>query len=146
MAYGSVYVAVVAFGAKDEQTLKAIMEAEAYDGPSIIIAYSHCIAHGIDMSHPLANQKAAVDSGAWILYRYNPDKKKLGENPLTLDSRIRKTKVEEYMMMENRFKMLTKSKPELAKKYAKQAQIDAELRFKHFQYLAAMEGDKIENQ
>lgn len=145
MAYESVYVAVVAFGAKDEQTLKAILEAEAYDGPSIIVAYSHCIAHGIDMSHPLANQKAAVDSGAWILYRYNPDKAKLGENPLTLDSRIRKTKVAEYMMMENRFKMLTKSKPELAKKYAKQAQTDAELRFKHFQYLAAREGDKIED-
>ncbi len=145
MAYGSVYVAVVAFGAKDEQTLKAILEAEAYDGPSIIIAYSHCIAHGIDMSKPLAHQKAAVDSGAWILYRYNPDKRKLGENPLTLDSRIRKTPVEEYMMMETRFKMLAKSKPQLAKKYAKQAQIDAELRFKHFQYLAAQEGDKIEN-
>jgi pyruvate-ferredoxin/flavodoxin oxidoreductase len=144
MAYESVYVAVVAFGSKDEQTLKAFMEAEAFDGPSIIIAYSHCIAHGIDMSNPLQNQKAAVDSGQWILYRYNPDKIKLGENPLTLDSKPRKTKIEEYMMMENRFKMLIKSKPALAKKYMDQAQKDAEYRWKHFQYLAAREGEKIE--
>ncbi len=145
MAYESVYVAVVAFGAKDEQTLKAFLEAEAFDGPSIIIAYSHCIAHGIDMSNPLQNQKAAVESGQWILYRYNPDKIKLGENPLTLDSRPRKTTIEEYMMMENRFKMLVKSKPALAKQYMDQAQRDADDRFKHFQYLAAREGDKIEN-
>ena len=145
MAYESVYVAVVAFGSKDEQTLKAFMEAEAFDGPSIIIAYSHCIAHGIDMSAPLKNQKAAVDSGQWILYRYNPEKIALGENPLTLDSKPRRTKVEEYMMMENRFKMLMKSKPAVAKKYMKQAQQDAEMRFKHFQYLAAREGEKIEN-
>ena len=144
MAYESVYVAVVAFGSKDEQTLKAIMEAEAFEGPSIIIAYSHCIAHGIDMSNPLKNQKAAVDSGQWILYRYNPDKIQQGENPLTLDSKPRRMKVEEYMGMENRFKMLTKSKPDLAKQYVAQAQQDAELRFKHFQYLAAREGEKIE--
>lgn len=145
MAYESVYVAVVAFGAKDEQTLKAFLEAEAFDGPSIIIAYSHCIAHGIDMSNPLQNQKAAVESGQWILYRYNPDKIRLGENPLTLDSRPRKTTIEEYMMMENRFKMLVKSKPALAKQYMAQAQKDADDRFRHFQYLAAREGDKIEN-
>jgi len=145
MAYESVYVAVVAFGSKDEQTLKAFLEAEAFDGPSIIIAYSHCIAHGIDMSNPLQNQKAAVDSGQWILYRYNPDKIALGENPLTLDSKPRKTKIEDYMMMENRFKMLMKSKPKLAKKYMDQAQKDAEYRWKHFQYLAAREGEKIGN-
>jgi pyruvate-ferredoxin/flavodoxin oxidoreductase len=145
MAYESVYVAVVAFGSKDEQTLKAFIEAEAFDGPSIIIAYSHCIAHGIDMSNPLQNQKAAVDSGQWILYRYNPDKIKLGENPLTLDSKPRKTRIEDYMMMENRFKMLMKSKPALAKKYMNQAQKDAEYRWKHFQYLAAREGEKIES-
>jgi pyruvate-ferredoxin/flavodoxin oxidoreductase len=144
MAYESVYVAVVAFGSKDEQTLKAIREAEAFDGPSIIIAYSHCIAHGIDMSAPLKNQKAAVDSGQWILYRYNPDKIALGENPLTLDSKPRKVKVEEYMGMENRFKMLMKSKPDLARQYMDQAQEDVESRFKHYQYLAAREGEKTE--
>lgn len=143
MAYESVYVAVVAFGSKDEQTLKAFLEAEAFDGPSIIIAYSHCIAHGIDMSNPLQNQKAAVDSGQWILYRYNPDKIAQGENPLTLDSKPRKTTIEEYMSMENRFKMLMKSKPAIAKQYMDQAQQDAEMRYKHFQYLAAREGEKI---
>ncbi len=144
MAYESVYVAVVAFGAKDEQTLKAFLEAEAFDGPSIIIAYSHCIAHGIDMSQPLQNQKAAVDSGQWILYRYNPDKIKLGENPLTLDSKPRKVTIEEYMNMENRFKMLFKSKPTLAKKYLQQAQSDADSRYKHYQYLAARGSETIE--
>ena len=144
MAYESVYVATVAFGSRDEQTLKAFIEAERYDGPSVIIAYSHCIAHGIDMSAPLKNQEAIVDSGQWILYRFNPERAKEGQNPLVLDSRPRKMKVEEYMNMENRFKMLSKSMPELARKYAKQAQIDAQLRFKHFQYLADREGDVIE--
>src|SRR5215472_13820089 len=87
MTYGNVYVASVAMGAKDEHTLKAFLEAEAYDGPSIIIAYSHCIAHGINMTTAMANQKAAVDSGQWLLYRYNPERAATGENPLILDSR-----------------------------------------------------------
>ncbi|NTW11541.1 MAG: pyruvate:ferredoxin (flavodoxin) oxidoreductase, partial [Chlorobiaceae bacterium] len=82
MSYGNAYVASVAFGARDEQTLKAFLEAEAYNGPSIIIAYSHCIAHGINMSTALENQKAAVDSGHWLLYRYNPERLKEGKNPL----------------------------------------------------------------
>jgi pyruvate-ferredoxin/flavodoxin oxidoreductase len=86
-----------------------------------------------------------VDSGQWILYRYNPDLIEEGKNPLTLDSRPRKMKVEDYMNMENRFKMLMKSKPDLAKKYAKAAQEDAEMRFKHFQYLAARDGVKKED-
>src|SRR5664279_1292486 len=83
MSYGNVYVARVAMGAKDEQTLRAFIEAEAYDGPSIIIAYSHCIAHGINMATALKNHKAAVDSGQWLLYRYNPEHALEGENPLT---------------------------------------------------------------
>ena len=73
MSYGNVYVAKVAFGANDRQTIQAIMEAEAYDGPSLIIAYSHCIAHGYDLKYGLEQQQAAVDSGHWVLYRYNPD-------------------------------------------------------------------------
>lgn len=137
MAYESVYVASVAFGAKDEQTLKAFQEAEAYDGPSIIIAYSHCIAHGIDMSAPLKNQKALVDSGQWLLYRYNPDNVEKGMNPLTLDSKPKGVKVADFMAMENRFKMLMKSKPELAKQYMDQAQVDAEDRYRQYEYLAA---------
>ena len=95
MAYGNTYVASVAMGAKDLHTLKVFLEAEAYDGPSIIIAYSHCIAHGIDMNNPLKNQKAAVDSGQWLLYRYHPDLEKEGKNPFTLDSKPGKIKVSE---------------------------------------------------
>jgi pyruvate-ferredoxin/flavodoxin oxidoreductase len=144
MAYGTVYVAVVAMGSKDEQTLKAFIEAEKYDGPSIIIAYSHCIAHGIDMTAPLKHQKAAVDSGQWILYRYNPDNLKEGKNPLTLDSRPRpNTSVTDYMMMENRFKMLTKSKPGLAKEYLKMAEENAAERWKYFKYIADKPYDDV---
>ena len=87
MSYGNVYVASVAMGAKDEHTLKAFLEAEAHDGPSLIIAYSHCIAHGINMTTAMSDQKLAVDSGQWLLYRYNPERALAGENPLTLDSR-----------------------------------------------------------
>jgi pyruvate-ferredoxin/flavodoxin oxidoreductase len=86
MTYGTIYVASVAMGAKDEHTLKAFLEAEAYDGPAIIIAYSHCIAHGINMTTAMQNQKAAVHSAQWLLYRYNPDRVALGENPLQLDA------------------------------------------------------------
>jgi pyruvate-ferredoxin/flavodoxin oxidoreductase len=137
MSYNNVYVATVAMGAKDEQTLKAFIEAEKYQGPSIILAYSHCIAHGIDMSEPLKNQKAAVESGQWILYRFNPDLLKEGKNPLTLDSRPRpNVSIEDYMMMENRFKMLTKSKPTLAKQYFEMAKENAQARWNYFKYLA----------
>jgi pyruvate-ferredoxin/flavodoxin oxidoreductase len=136
MSYGSVYVASVAFGAKDDHTLKAFLEAEAFDGPSIIIAYSHCIAHGINMEEPLKHQKAAVDSGQWLLYRYHPDRVKEGKNPFTLDSKEPKMPVADYMNMENRFKMLVKSKPELAKLYYKQAQVNLEERFTQYKYMA----------
>ncbi len=136
MSYGNVYVASVAMGAKDDQTLKAFLEAEAYDGPSIIIAYSHCIAHGIDMSAPLKHQKAAVDSGQWLLYRFNPTKLQTGENPFMLESKSPKIPVTEYLNMENRFKMLAKSKPELAKVAFAQAQDDVHERFQQYQYLA----------
>jgi pyruvate-ferredoxin/flavodoxin oxidoreductase len=136
MSYGSVYVASVAMGAKDEHTLKAFLEAEAYDGPSIIIAYSHCIAHGINMTTGMADQKAAVDSGQWLLYRYHPDRATAGENPLMLDSRAPTRKVQDYMLMETRFKMLTKSNPEDAKKLWKGAQQDVESRYRMYEYLA----------
>jgi len=136
MAYGNVYVASVAMGAKDEHTLKAFLEAEAYDGPSIIIAYAHCIAHGIDMTTGMQDQKAAVDSGEWLLYRYHPDRAAAGENPLQLDSRAPTRKVQDFMQMETRFKMLTKSKPEDAKRLWAEAQHDAEVRYKFYEYLA----------
>jgi pyruvate-ferredoxin/flavodoxin oxidoreductase len=137
MTYGNVYVASVAIGAKDEHTLKAFLEAEAYDGPSIIIAYSSCIAHGIDMTTSISDQKVAVESGQWLLYRYNPEKAETGENPLVLDSRAPSRKGQEYMLQQTRFKMLTKSKPEDAERLWKAAQEDVEKRFHMYEYLAA---------
>ena len=137
MTYGNIYVACVAMGAKDEHTLKAFIEAEAYDGPSLIIAYSHCIAHGINMTTGLQNQKAAVNSGHWLLYRFNPDRAAKGENPLQLDSSAPRIKLGEYRAMENRFKMLDKSHPEAAKVLLGQAQAEVNLRWKLYQHLAA---------
>ncbi|MFQ6113720.1 MAG: pyruvate:ferredoxin (flavodoxin) oxidoreductase, partial [bacterium] len=137
MTYGNVYVARVAMGAKDEHTLKAFLEAEAYHGPSLIIAYSHCIAHGINMATAMQNQKAAVDSGQWLLVRYHPEREKNGENPLQLDCRKPKIPVKEYHYLENRFKMLTKINPEEAKKLFKRAQRDVDTRWRLYQYLAA---------
>jgi len=136
MTYGSIYVASVAMGAKDEHTIKAFLEAEAYDGPSLIIAYSHCIAHGIDMTLGMKQQKSAVDSGRWLLYRYNPDLKTEGKNPLQLDMRSPKLSLEESMYSENRFKMLARSKPAAAKELLKQAQKDVATRWETYQNLA----------
>ncbi|OBQ39277.1 MAG: pyruvate-flavodoxin oxidoreductase [Anabaena sp. MDT14b] len=136
MTYGNVYVASVALGAKDEHTLKAFLEAEAFDGPSIIIAYSHCIAHGIDMTKGLHQQKALVDSGRWLLYRYNPALQSQGKNPLQLDMKAPSESVEKSMYQENRFKMLTKSKPEVAKLLLEQAQMEVNARWEMYQYLA----------
>lgn len=136
MSYGSVYVASVAMGSKDDHTLRAFLEAEAFDGPSIIIAYSHCIAHGIDMENPLKQQKLAVDSGQWLLYRYNPDKLKNGENPLSFDTKAPKIPVSEYLNSETRFRMLLKSRPEIGKELFAQAQVDVNERFNMYKYLA----------
>ena len=137
MTYGNVYVASVAMGAKDEHTLKAFLEAEAYDGPSIIIAYSACIAHGIEMTTSMTDQKVAVESGQWLLYRYNPERAAAGENPLTLDSRAPSRKLQDYLLQQTRFKMLTKSKPEDAERLWKLAQQDVEHRYHMYEYLAS---------
>jgi pyruvate-ferredoxin/flavodoxin oxidoreductase len=138
MSYGNIYVASIAMGAKDEQSLRAIVEAESYPGPSLIIAYSHCIAHGIavDMGVGARHQKLAVESGQWLLYRYDPRRAAAGENPLQLDSQAAKTKLQDYLLSENRFKMLTKSRPEEAKKLFAQAQVDADHRWKFYHFLA----------
>jgi pyruvate-ferredoxin/flavodoxin oxidoreductase len=138
MTYGNIYVASVAMGAKDEQTLRAFVEAESYPGPSLIIAYSHCIAHGIavDMGVGARHQKLAVETGQWLLYRFDPRRAAAGENPLQLDSSAAKTKLQDYLLSENRFKMLTKSKPEEAKKLFAQAQVDADHRWKFYHFLA----------
>ncbi len=136
MAYGNVYVASVAFGAKDEHTLKAFLEAEAYDGPSIIIAYSHCIAHGIDMSRPLQQQKLAVDSGQWLLYRYNPMLALEGKNPLILDSKQPKIPVKDFIHSEGRFQMLLKSNPKAAESMFRTAQEQVNERFAKYKFMA----------
>ncbi|MEH1935850.1 MAG: pyruvate:ferredoxin (flavodoxin) oxidoreductase [Nostoc sp.] len=141
MTYGNVYVASVALGARDEHTLKAFLEAEAYDGPSLIIAYSHCIAHGIDMTTGMNHQKTLVESGRWLLYRHNPELLKQGKNPLQLDMRSPKESVEHSMYEENRFKMLTKSKPDVAKHLLEQAQAEVDARWQMYQYLAKRDVD-----
>jgi pyruvate-ferredoxin/flavodoxin oxidoreductase len=137
MSYDTIYVASVAMGAKDEQTLKAFLEAEAYDGPALIIAYSHCIAHGINMSTAMQDQKAAVNSAQWLLYRYNPERAAHGENPLQLDSPAPKIGLGDYFKMENRFRMIGKSKPKIANELIKSAQHDVDLRRSLYEYLAA---------
>jgi pyruvate-ferredoxin/flavodoxin oxidoreductase len=136
MSYGNVYVGRVAMGAKDDHTLRTFLEAEAYPGPSIILAYSHCIAHGITMQVGMEHQKAAVESGQWPLFRYNPDLEEQGKNPFVLGSKAPKIPVQEYMYMENRFKMLTKSKPEVAAQLLEEAQGDVNKRWAYYQYLA----------
>ncbi len=140
MVYGNVYVARVAMGATDSQTVKAFLEAEAYPGPSIIIAYSHCIAHGYNLAHGLEQQKAAVRSGCWPLIRYNPALLKEGKNPLQLDSKKPSLPLEEYIYKETRYKMLLKSNPEAAKHLLKLAKEDVARRWKLYEHWAAMPG------
>jgi pyruvate-ferredoxin/flavodoxin oxidoreductase len=137
MSYGNVYVAKIAMGANDQHTLRAILEAEAYDGPSLIIAYSHCIAHGINMATGMRNQKAAVDSGYWPLYRYNPELKEQGKNPFTLDSKGLKIPLKDYAYLETRYKMLTKSHPQAAEVLIKEAQNDVTERWKDYERMAS---------
>ncbi len=136
ITYGYIYVAKVAFGANDQQTVKAFIEAESYDGPSLIIAYSHCIAHGINTGLALTNQKAAVDSGYWNLFRFNPDQLKEEKSPLILDSKPPSIPLEEYAYLENRYKMLTKTKPQEAKRLLELAQNDVKRRFQLYQQIA----------
>ncbi|MGD9487507.1 MAG: pyruvate:ferredoxin (flavodoxin) oxidoreductase [Calditrichaceae bacterium] len=139
MSYGNVYVAKIAMGASDTQTVKAIIEAEKYDGPSLIIAYSHCIAHGYNMRYGMQQQKLAVDSGHWHLYRYNPDMAKEGVNPLKLDSKEPKVALEDYIYNETRYKMLTKMNPKAAKELLAQAQEDVKERYKLYANMANMD-------
>ncbi len=137
MTYGNVYVAKVAMGSNDAQTVKAFLEAEAYDGPSLIIAYSHCIAHGINMGTAMRNQKAAVDSGYWQLYRFNPELTKDGKNPFKLESKGLKIPLKDYAYLETRYKMLTKSDPQTAEKLMKEAQQDVYDRWNTYENMAA---------
>jgi pyruvate-ferredoxin/flavodoxin oxidoreductase len=146
MSYGNIYVAQIAMGSNDLQSVRAFLEAEAYDGPSIIIAYSHCIAHGINMQKGMENQKAAVESAHWPLYRFNPDLLKEGKNPLKLDSKAPTMDFKDYAYMETRYKMLTKSKPEEAKRLMELAQHDVKMRWQMYEQLASLKyGNDSEN-
>ncbi len=136
-SYGNIYVAQVAMGANDAHTVRAFLEAEAYDGPSLIIAYSHCIAHGYDMAKGLEQQKGAVETGYWPLYRYNPELTDEGKNPFQLDSKPPKRPLRDYVYNETRYTMLVRSNPEAAEKLLKLAQHDVETKWQRYQDLAA---------
>ena len=138
MSYGYVYVARVAMGASDRQTLQAFREAEAYHGPSLIVAYSHCIAHGIDMKNGLKQQDLAVKSGVWPLYRYNPEMAQQGTNPLSIDSKDPTVPVEEYAYNETRYRMLLQSNEERAEMLMKKAKHDASSRWGLYSQMAKM--------
>ncbi|MBP7828467.1 MAG: pyruvate:ferredoxin (flavodoxin) oxidoreductase [Kiritimatiellae bacterium] len=137
ISYGNVYVARVALGANPRQALKAFIEAEAYEGPSLILAYSHCIAHGIDMINGLKQQKLAVDCGHWPLYRFNPDLAAKGQNPFCLDSKKPTVPLKDYAYNEIRYKMLTRSKPEEAKRLIELGQEDVHERWRIIERMAA---------
>ncbi|MBP7963228.1 MAG: pyruvate:ferredoxin (flavodoxin) oxidoreductase [Caldilineaceae bacterium] len=134
--YGYVYVAQIAMGASDAQTLKAIQEAESYDGPSLIIAYSHCIAHGINMAKGMTQQKLAVDSGHWPLYRFDPRLKDAGQNPFQLDSKAPKIALKDYIYNETRYRMLVQSNPEAAAELLVHAQKVVNDRWAKYEQLA----------
>ena len=143
MAYGYIYVARVAMGASDQQTLNAFLEAEAYDGPSIIIAYSHCISHGYDLRKGLDQQKLAVQSGHWPLYRFNPAKAAAGQNPLSIDLKEPTISLEEYAYNESRYRMLLQSDEERAEMLMKQAKNDVRGRWDLYRQMAAMHYEPV---
>src|SRR6185369_17107280 len=136
MSYGNVYVATVAMGADGMHTVKAFLEAEAFEGPSLIIAYSHCIAHGYDLVHGLEQQKAAVQSGHWPLFRYNPSLR--DRSPLQLDSKAPSLSLEKYIYNEARYTMLAHSDPESARHLLGLATQNVADRWRLYEYLAAM--------
>jgi pyruvate-ferredoxin/flavodoxin oxidoreductase len=136
MSYGYVYVAAVAMGANMNQCLKAFLEAEAYPGPSIIIAYSPCITHGIDMRKAQAEQKLAVDTGYWILYRYNPLLAKEGKNPLQVDSKEPKLEYGAFLKNEIRYRTLVQQYPDIAKDLFARAEEEAKKRYQSYKKMA----------
>jgi pyruvate-ferredoxin/flavodoxin oxidoreductase len=148
MNYGTAYVAKIAMGGNDSHTIKAFMEAESYDGPSIIIAYSHCIAHGYDMVHGLDQQKLAMQSGYWPLFRYDPRLASEGKNPFQLDSRPPSIKLKDYVYNETRYTMLAKSNPEQAHHLLDLAQKDVLDRWKIYENMVHMpvEGAPVEKE
>ena len=140
VSYGSVYVAQVALGGNDSHVVKAFQEAEAHDGPSIIIAYSSCIAHGYDLVHGLEQQKLAVQSGYWPLMRYNPALREEGKNPFQLDSKAPSIRLKEFAYREARYTMLARGNPEMAAELLTEAQDDVERQWRVYSARAGMPG------
>jgi pyruvate-ferredoxin/flavodoxin oxidoreductase len=136
IGYGNIYVARIAMGASDTQTLRAFIEAESYDGPSLIVAYSHCIAHGYDMKYGLEQQKKATMSGHWPLYRYDPRRVAQGQPGLVLDSKAPSIPLEDYMYAETRYRMLSQTNPDEARRLLKLAQEDVQASWQRYEQLA----------
>jgi pyruvate-ferredoxin/flavodoxin oxidoreductase len=143
MMYGNVYVARIAMGANDTHTVKAFLEAEAFNGPSLLIAYSHCIAHGYDMVYGLEQQKAAVQSAYWPLFRFDPRIAEQGKNPFQLDSRPPTIPLQRYAYNEGRYTMLVHSNPEAAAALLAEAQRDVNERWKFYQHLASLPVNEV---
>ena len=143
ISYGNVYVAQIALGANSEQALIALREAEAFDGPSIVLAYSQCIAHGIDMRTGMKQQARAVASGYWPLFRFDPTMRKAGLNPFRLDSPRPRIPLEDYAYRELRYKTLTRTHPEAAAELLRQAQAAADERYRVYEDLAARDGSRF---
>ncbi|MBV8046541.1 MAG: pyruvate:ferredoxin (flavodoxin) oxidoreductase, partial [Paludibacterium sp.] len=145
MTYGNVYVASVAFGAKDVQTVRALQDAVSYDGVSLIIAYAHCIAHGYDMGDGLDRQKAAVQAGYWPLYRYDPRRAASGENPLKLDSAAPTLPLSDFMAQEGRFRITERTHPDHYQDLVREADTQLRQRFEHLQQMAGGDADGGDN-
>ncbi|MFM7314526.1 MAG: pyruvate:ferredoxin (flavodoxin) oxidoreductase, partial [Cyanobium sp.] len=141
MTYGHVYVASVAMGARDEHTIRAFLEAESYPGPSLILAYSHCIAHGIDMAHGMAQQKLAVETGRWLLYRYDPRRRDRGENPLQLDSPSPHRDLKELWATEQRYRLLQGGPRDRSRDLQQRARRERDRRLALYQALARADGE-----
>ena len=139
MEYGNIYVAHVAYGAKDVQTLRSFLEAEAYDGPSLIIAYSPCIAHGVDLSNNHRQQQLAVDSGHWLLFRFDPTRIGKGQNPLHLDSKEPSIPYKEFIKTETRFNMLWHTHPQEAERYLQESQQEVRRRYHYYKQLSELD-------
>jgi pyruvate-ferredoxin/flavodoxin oxidoreductase len=136
MSYGHVYVASIALGANTIQSINAFLEAESYEGPSLIIAYSQCVAHGYDLKQGFTQQKLAVESGMWPLYRFDPRRTASGDPPLTVDAAGGKVPVREFMQNETRFKVVEKINPEGFKIFAERSQAWAQRRVEVYRYLS----------
>ena len=145
MAYGDVYVAQIAVGAHPLQTLKALREAESFDGPSLILAYSHCIAHGIEMSTSMTHQKDIVNSGFWPLYRFDPRSAQDNGHPFHLDSRKPTVSFRDFAMKEGRFAMLARSQPERAKQLFDLAQREINERWRYYEQMTGIQREVVES-